>query len=312
MLQFISNILTFFKIGIKYNMENERNGYMGWVGDINSAFALWDRLKKWWGSNSHTKVPKECDDYYFEEYNKKVYIRKNGSGLVVSSFILHVIDPNKLDNFVRSLDISDGKRDAAFKDFNEMKSVPIEKVFQEYGFWCISENDIVTDVEEYYDEIDRNREGDNKFLSFKMLIDTAKLEKNKTYSMAYAISVPGLFPIEDGRFDVLAADRDKYPDFNSFISASHFGDHLRFSLYFEKGIVFKAKPKGNAKRRSTAPLKIEDISGKKCEFKDNIFYQKYHFEIEHPQDYESIYMKWNVKNPETKKGGIQMDKEAGC
>lgn len=288
---------------------------MGWLGEANAAFALFDRLKRLWkprSDSSKNRIPQGCDDYYFEEYNKKVYIRKNGSGLIVSSFKLEVLDPNKLNHFVRTIDISDGKNGAAFPDFDAMKAIPIDKAFQEYGFWYISENDIVTDVEEYYDEIDRNREMDNKFLSFKMLIDTAKLEKNRSYSMAYAISVPDLFPIVNGRFDFNTADRNKYPDFTSFISATHFGDHLRFSAYFEKGIVFKDKPKGFAKRRSTAPPEIKDIKGKKCEFKDNIFYLKYHFELEHPQEYESINMKWNVKNPETIKGGDRMEKEAGC
>ena len=291
---------------------------MGWIGDLNAAVTLLEKLKKkissFWDRNNDESF---CDDYYYQEYNKKIYVKKNGDGVIVSSFILKVIDPLKVDGLVRSLDIHDAKASSEFEDFEEMKSKSIDCVFSEFGFWYRSDNDIVTDVVEYYDVQDISKKKDPKFISIKLIIDTTKLEPGRTYRMALAYSIPGLFPIDGGRFDLASQDRSQYESFQSHASAEHMGHHLRFSAYFEAGIEFKEKPKGyavpsqaiKARKKKNAPKTYN------CTYKNNVFYDKYHFEVENPQEYTAIYMKWNLKNPPQKKAVAEseesMDKEAG-
>lgn len=258
------------------------------------GFKLFKRFK------SFNTGEKFCDDYYYEEYNKKIFIKKNGDGLIVSSCILKVIDPLKVDSLIRILDISDAKNSSCFESFDKMRNTKIDNVFSEYGFWYNSENDIITDVEEYYEDEYLSQKNNKKFISIKFIIDTNNLVKNRTYKFAYAFSIPGMYPIIDGRFDVQESTRAEYTDFRSYISTEHIGHHLRFSAYFENGIEFKEKPSGNSKLSSSIKTKRKAEKKHNCVFKDNIFYKKYHFEIENPQNYTDIYMKWNIKNPITK------------
>jgi hypothetical protein len=273
---------------------------VGILGEIDAATNLGKKgfnLFKYFGNKE-----KLCDDYYYEEYNKKIFVKKNGDGLVVSSCNLKVIDPIKTDSLIRTLDISDAKKSSCFEPFDKMRNTSMENIFSEYGFWFRSDNDIVTDVEEFYEDKNSRRKDDNKFISVKFMIDTTKLEKNRTYKIVHAFSVPGLFPIKDGRFDVEEQDRKDYNDFRSYVSTEHIGHHLRFAAYFENGIEFKEKPSGNSKLLSSVKKnKKNSAKNHNCVFKDNIFYKKYHFEIENPQDYTDIYMKWNVKNPLSQK-----------
>lgn len=269
---------------------------MGFFGEMNSALLVIARVREHISHYCNKTGKKGCNDYYFDEYNRKVFVKKNGSGLIVSAVKLKVVDPEKIDYFNRTLDISDGKKTAAFTDFKQMKEVPLENIFNEYGFWYISQNEIITDAEEYYDDMDKPQADRNNFLGFRLISDNTKLKKGLSYTFSYAISVPDLFPISDGYFDDQMADRKNYESFSSYVSASHFGDLLKFSMYFEQGINFKEKPKGYAYRSDTAKPSIKNIEGKQCEFKDNIFYTKYSFTISEPQEYKSICMKWDIKD----------------
>lgn len=276
---------------------------MGLIGEINAAVSLSE--KGWNLFRLFRKNKIKCDDYYYEEYNKKVYIRKNGDGLILCSCRLRVIDPTRTESIVRTLDISDAKISSKFEPFETMLNKPIENMFTEYGFWYISDNDIITDVTEYYEDDDIKRTNDDKFISIKLQFDTAKLQKVKVFDFSYGFSIPGLFPIKDGRFDLDEQDRNVYVKFSSHVSTSHIGHHLRFSVYFEDGIEFKEKPKGHVELSSAVKTKKKKRSTYVCEFKDNIFYKKYHFEVPNPEDYRDIYIEWNTKNPKTiaKKGG---------
>lgn len=270
---------------------------MGLFGELNAAASFGEKLLNWLHIGKNRKYP--CDDYYYEEYNKKVYIRKNGDGLILCSCRLKVIDPAKTQSVVRTLDISDAKKSSKFEDFSIMLNKPIEIMFKDYGFWYISDNNIITDVAEYYDENNKKRTNDDRFISIKLTLDTTRLHKEKVFDFSYCFSIPGLFPIKDGRFDLGEQDRNTYGNFSSHVSTSHIGHHLRFSVYFEDGIVFKEKPKGNVELSSAVKnkKKRDNNTTYVCDFKDNIFYKKYHFEIANPEDYRDIYIDWNIKNP---------------
>lgn len=244
------------------------------------------------------KKNNKCEDYFYDEYNKKIYVRKNGDGLIVSSCVLKVSDPIKTQYLIRTFDISDAKKNSEFDSFDKMKTNSIENIFSEFGFWYSSENNIITDVEEFYDSSDMLRRDDKKYLSVRFIIDTTKLVQGIPYKIVYACSIPGMFPISDGRFDMSSQDRSKYIDFRSYTSALHMGHHLRFSAYFESGIDFKERPSGNVKLLSTVKKnKHNSTKTYNCTYKDNLFYQKYCFEVMNPQEFEEIYLKWNVKNP---------------
>lgn len=274
------------------------------LGEVNSAVNLLERATQlfhffWCKRTSQESM---CDDYYYQEYNKKIYVKRNGDGLIVSSCILKVIDPIKTDSLIRTLDISDAKDWAKFDSFDEMKERSMSDLFTKSGFWYKSDNDIVTDVDEFYEEELRNEEHNSRFISIRFLIDRAKLERGRTYHISYAFSIPGMYPIKDGRFDMASQKRDEYKDFRSYISTTHISHHLRFSAYFEEGIDFKEKPTGHATLSAAVrKTKKKTTRDHNCIYKDNIFYQKYHFEVQDPQDFSSIYLKWNVKNPHTEK-----------
>lgn len=298
------------------------------MGIVNESKALLDILEKFNLLQKILKFFKKginietlCDDYYYQEYNKKVFVRKNGDCVIVSSFKLTVIDPLKTSSLTRTLDIHDAKTWAKFDDFEEMKNRDIDEIFTKYGFWYISDNSIVTDVEEYYAESDKSKATDDKFISIKMSIDTTKLEPGHTYNLSYAFSIPGLYPLLDGRFDTADQSHDLYGNFKSYISTNHIGHHLRYALYLENGIDIKVKPQGHVIRSKILPQKKKkkkkgknNANSYNCEFKDNIFYTKYWFEVENPQEYESIYMSWDIKNPKQskqRKEEILMEKEGG-
>lgn len=266
---------------------------MGFFGEIDAATNLFEKTKRFY--NHKDKFEKQCEDYYFEEFNKKIFIKKNGDGIIVSSFILKVIDPSKISYLVRTLDISDAKFSTKFPAFNLMETCSVDNVFQDYGFWVLSDNNIVTDVEEFYEEFNIMKKNDNKFISIKLNLDSASLIRGKSYKFAYAFSVPGLFPIKNGRFDDDEADRAQYETFNSYVSTKDIGHHLRFSAYFENGIDFKEKPVGLAVRHKAKGKKIKETKYP-CQYKNNIFYEKYCFEVDSPQEYEYIRLKWNLKN----------------
>ena len=58
----------------------------------------------------------------------------------------------------RGLDISDGKKVAAFPSLDEMKKAKIQDRFSKYGFWYYSDDNIISSVKENYwtDEDDEN------------------------------------------------------------------------------------------------------------------------------------------------------------
>lgn len=270
---------------------------MSKLSAVNAVLGIAEKITKLLSIiHNHYKKEEKCDDYYYEEYNKKIFVRKNGDGVVVSSCVLKVVDPNEVRSLIRTLDISDAKKSSHFDTLEKMQQTSLDDVFSSFGFWYTSENDIVTDVEEFYEGADSHRKNDDRFISIKLIIDTAKIEAGKTYRITHAFSVPGLFPIADGRFDVLEQNRDDYPDFGSHIVTEHISHHLSFAAYFEEGIVFKDRPKGHYKSTRASKKNKRDITTA-CQFKDNIFYQKYSFHLENPQDYTDISIKWNLKNP---------------
>lgn len=251
------------------------------------------------GTTDPMKKLKTNEPFYFDEHNKKVFVKYNGDGLIVASIKLHVLNPAETTNLIRTFDISDAKKGTEFPDFDiliangkKIKEKQLEP-FSEYGLWVSSQNDIVTDVIEEYIEDDKKFTNDKRFLSIKFVLDSAALIADKTYEINFALSIPGLYPITNGRFDGTEAEHEQYGRFSTSVSTYLTHRIITYSIYMEKGIVFSYKPKPCYKvKRTKGKPKYKESN-----YKNNMFYEKYSFTLENPQDYDRIFMEWDIKNP---------------
>ena len=58
-------------------------------------------------------------------------------------------------------------------------------------------------------------------------------------------------------------------------------------------MVFTQKPRAYCKGNNTkGKAKPND-----CQYRNNMFYEKFNFTLENPQEYDIIYMEWDLKNP---------------
>ena len=269
-------------------MEEEAVGF--WLRVFKTVFKGVPKVAK--------KFSKNKEPYYYKEYNKKVFIKRNGNGIIVASLLLWVNNKESTEGIIRTFDISDAKEGTKFPDFDtllengEKMDLREKTPFEDYGLWCWSEGDIVTDIIKKYDKIDKPRKNDPRFLSFKMILNKAALEKNKSYRITYALSVPGLYPISNGYFSGTKEDHEKYGSFQTSINTYLSHDILKYSVYIEKGIVFSEKPQGYFVDRK----KQGELVPNSCNYKDNMFYEKFDFTVAKPQIYDKIYMEWDLKN----------------
>lgn len=257
------------------------------LGLLDKVLSIFGKIKSLFIYKKKKTLP-----YYFEEYNKKVFVKENGDGIIVVTLELHVNDPINTTHIIRTFDISDAKKDTIFPDFVELLNTGSSDPFSSYGLWYCSENDIVTDICEEYDEKDFKEKDNKKFLSFKLIFNNSDLKPGKTYRISYALSVPGLYPILNGRFDGTVDEHKKYGKFRTSVSTRQTHEKITYSIYTQKGIVFSDKPK--------AYLNGESTGGKPksspCRYRNNMFYEKTNFTLENPQEYDIIYLQWDLKN----------------
>lgn len=233
------------------------------------------------------------NDYYFEEVNKKVFIKKNGDGMVICAFDLFVIRPNKVEDFVRGIDISDAKKNTKFPSFRTMRKKKLN-FFSDYGFWYESEQNIITSVEECYDdptlsELKNTPVG--KRLGVKFLIDKNKLQPKHKYRVVYAYSIPGLYPVKEGKHDREEYNYKNYGKHQSSMNVRHTSKRLKFAIYLENGFQLKAVPLGHAIKQRTNKKIDPDV----CVVRNNILYTKYLYELKNPEKYAKIYIDWQPK-----------------
>lgn len=266
------------------------------IDKINILTALIDRCFKWvnWGLNKTSNV-KVGQAYYFEEVNKKVFIKLNGDGVVVCSFDFYVKNPNKIVDFIRYIDITDAKKTSVFPSFKTMQRKSGFCWFSDYKFSYMSENDIISSVEECYEDISQimvyKKQNNNKCLGVKFNIDKSKLKKNNKYRITYAYSVPGLYPVKNGRHDKSEYPKKSYGEHCSGISVKHMSKTLRFAIYFENGFQFELTPMAYAITLNSK----KEISNSVCEMRNNVFYTKYLYILKSPEKFSDISIKWKLK-----------------
>ncbi len=261
------------------------------LGTVDAGLSMAERF----GDKNKHLIPNFLyqQDYYFEEVNKKVFVKANGDGAVVCSCDLYVIRPEKMKHFIRVFDISDAPKSTKFPSF---KSIPKKKkvFFNGYSFWYQSENDIISGVEEYsdedftQDEIEKIKE--RRLLGVRFFIDKNKLETKHKYRILYGYSVPKLFPIINGKHDTSEYSKKTYK-YSTSMSVKRMAKKLRMSVYLENGICIQEAPQGKAIKVSDSQTVPSDI----CEVRDNILYTKYLYEIKRPEKYNSIKIQWKLK-----------------
>lgn len=232
------------------------------------------------------------NDYYFKEVNKKVYIRKNGNGFVVSSCELYVIRPEKVDNFIRTFDISDAKKNSRFPRFKQMQRKNFNS-FEDYAFFW--ESDIITSVAECDNKkltpAELRKKNEGKLLAVEFIVDRSKLKAKNSYKLLYGYSAPGLFPIKDGKHDVSEYSEEEYGHYSSSLDVKHTAKKSRISVYLEKGIKLRCPPEGDAIRVTDS----QTVPPKKCDSWNNILYTKYTHEVKRPEKYSAVQVKWKLK-----------------
>lgn len=245
-------------------------------------------------------------DYYFEDYTKHVTVYKNGNGIILQTFDIVVNNPENFKEFKRKINVEDGKKDLIFPSLSKMKATPKEKRFETFGFWVYKpSNSIINRTTEKYwadndpEEIDHAAQRNNKELRWVFEIKRNKVKNNQPHKMGYAISIPGFYPIEKGRFVKEVANE---PDMNGRASTSihveHYIKKITYIVSFEEGIKFNKEPECFLINGERNPIHI-------FEYEEGIFYNKYIFTIDKPSYGTNIIIKWEFK------GGNDMDKEGG-
>lgn len=258
-------------------------------------------LKFDWGS-----IPGIFRGYIFKDYNKHVTMYKTGNAIIIHTFTIKVFNPSRVKEILREINIEDGKVTAKFPKLSEMKRTKLKDRFSKFGFWIKSENNIVERVEEYYwgfdhpeieDQIAKN---DPQELKYRIHLQEGQLKRNKTYKITYIISVPGMYPLENGYYysDLHSPKFSNYI-FTSSMRVEHSIKRMKYTVSFEEGIKVSASPKCNVCERSSNFItKSKPI---RCEFQDNIIYKKYTFIINRPKYQNLIEVKWDVEKGKRKK-----------
>lgn len=280
---FILVEMIFVIINIKVKKSNKKNE--------DSTKDVKDIIDK----NSAEQCYKE-QDYYFEEYNKHLTVYKNGNGIIINSFTLVVNDINAISKFKRELKIHDSKKNTEFPKLRDMKRTKLSDRFSSFGFWCkcIDNKDLISSIEEKYwtdddDDSDNIARVDKKDLKWIFKMNPSSIESGKPYKIVYVISIPGMFPISNGRFSENEANiRGTHGNFQSQFTVVHKIKKFIYTVSFENGLDLYKNPMGTIK-----------VSGKEKNLHfthdNNIIYDKYIFNIDDPESQSVINIEWKFK-----------------
>ena len=176
-----------------------------------------------------------------------------------------------------------------------MKKTPKDKRFTDFGFWYKSDDDIVSEVKEYYwDSLNPDRENKDaknnpQELRWLFLIDKNKLKKETPYEISYITSVPGLEALENGCLkSELRKDESEDRSFSS-MRITHNIKHYKYIVSFEDGVCIDVPPKCECIINMQDGVKTLDILGK---IDYDLLYTKYIFELEHPEFGSNIRVSW--------------------
>lgn len=258
------------------------------------------KLKKHNEPEKHT-INEEELPYYFKNYKKHLTIYPNGNGIIINSATMVVKDKSKLDYIYRKLNIEDGKNNSEFPSIETMCITDKTKRFDNYGFWYYSKDNIITNAEEFYwsdtdpEEEDQRIKDNNKEIRWRFFLNTSKIENDGEYDIKYAVSVKGLFPIEDGKFNPsLANDPNSKRNSSSTFFVIQEIKNFVFEIAFDDSIKLQEEPMGEVVSNNLHKKSL-DISEEKSY---NFFYKKYIFNVENPGLGNRIKVKWKFQEME--------------
>jgi hypothetical protein len=243
-------------------------------------------------------------DYYFEEYHKHLTVYKNGNGIIINSFIIVVNDLNSVLRFKRQLTIEDAKVSTVFPPLREMKKTNLTDRFEKFCFRCkcINNGDLIRSVEEKYwtddsDNDDNISKQNPKVLKWILRMNPSSIVEGKPYKIVYIISIPGMFPIENGIFkENIANKKGTHGAFNSNFKVNHKVKKFIFTLSFENEFKLYCKPSGKIiTRQASDNLRYDNDN--------NIIYDKYIFTANNLDIGSSINIEWCFQENNMKKGG---------
>lgn len=251
------------------------------------------------------------ESFYFKSYCKHLTLYKNGHGILIESCYIRVLDDENFTNFYRELDISDGKKYVCFnKSLHELKNVSHTKRFTEMGFWCDADGDKSNNLIRRITQVESNN---NKVLKWDFEIDkrVLKSKKKKIFYLTYALSIPGMFPVQDGYLDTENLPEEDY-SFCSSLQVKTRIRELKYIFSLEKGIELITPPIFN---ETCCKKKFNDRDRNKTlrlEYKNEIFYDKYSVTVMNPKYQNSISVLWGI-GERAEEGGMEMllDKETG-
>ncbi len=253
--------------------------------------------------HSHFSFRNSKITHYFENYHKHVTVYGDGTGVIINEFDM-VFNKKEKTLLKRSLDISDGKRDVAFPSLVDMRKTHIRDRFSQYGFWFYSDDNIISSIKENY-WTDEDDENDNENISLKnndkvlrwfFKFNYSRIYPNKKYKVVYVMSIPGMYPVKDGKLDISSInDEQLLSDLEVGNSTSiRITNPIRnfyYTISFESDILLEREPK--------CLLKIlnqeENLTHPKLKHEYNTIYNKYTCNITKPKIGSIIKINWQFK-----------------
>ncbi len=251
-------------------------------------------------------------EYYFEQYHKHLTVYKNGNGIIINSFIIVVNDINSITKFKREINIEDAKECAVFPSLKDMKKTNLKYRFEKFCFRCkcINNNDLIHSIEEKYwtadsDNDDEFSKNNPKVLKWILKMNPSSIEIGKPYKIVYVISIPNMFPVENGFFkECIANKKGTHGKFSSQLTIKHKVKHFIYTVSFENGLRLYKKPTGKIiDGRTSQNIHYENDN--------NIIYDKYIFRVDDFNVGNSINIEWCFKeeNVNNNKNGGKSDEE---
>lgn len=241
---------------------------------------------------------KAKEDYYVNKQYKKVVIYKGGHGIIENSFDFKINKPENFKSFYRCLNISDGNTNSNFPSLSDMIKCDMCNRFKSFGIWFNSTNNFINNVEEFYwsegnvNSVDSAAKSNSKILKFKFNTNSNNIIEESLNNLTYTISVPGLYPISQYKYDSNVANIES-EDFSSSIIVKYNILYIRYVIGFESGFEFEQEPTCTlTKCKSNYRSKILNIRGK---IRNNNFYTYYEFDIKRLKHNDKITITWKLK-----------------
>ena len=240
-------------------------------------------------------------DYYYESYHKHLTVYNNGNGILINSFTVIINNINAINEFKRELNISDAKSVTNFPKLSIMKKTKLSDRFNKFGFWhkCLNNKDLIKSVREYYWSSDSNgidtiAQSNSKILKWIIETNPSSIEVGKPYDIVYIMSIPGMFPIENGKFsDSIANIKGTHGVFKSQSHIKHTIKNFKYTVSFENGLELYTKPTGTI----SVDNEKENLH---YENDNNIIFDKYIFNTKTPKCNSVINIEWSFKDNTSK------------